>query len=147
LDASRPVPVITAIGLSPRVTATLKECNLDVDLPSIKLAKIDFRWVRAYEDGKPAFRKDGKPRMEKCYFVEWSQGIKHGCSRFADGGHCEACGKRIPSQRYVPIEATCKKQGLISMWIGCDCAKNIFGIKDAGIDKNATPESVSSHPR
>jgi hypothetical protein len=121
LDAARPLPVITPIGLSPRVTATLTECNLDLDLPSIRMAEIDPR--------------TGERVMVREYFVAWTKGIVHGRSRFAHGG-CEACGKSIPSGRFVPVEAHDKARNeLVSMWLGCDCARNIFGIKDVGIGK------------
>lgn len=140
LNAARPVPVITAIGLSPKVTATLTECGLDLDLPSIRMAKIEHYDQPAFnDDGTPKFHKNGERAMDRIYYVAWSEGIKHMRSRFAVAGGCEACGKRIPSRLFVPIEATCKKQGLISMWLGCDCARNIFGVKDVGLDKNAKP--------
>lgn len=139
LDKARPLPVITEIGLSPRVTITLKEMNLDIDLPSIKLAKIETRY-------RPAFGPDLKPivdpvtgqqMMEPYHVVVWTPGIKHGRSRFAGSG-CEACSKHIPSGRFVPIEARDLKSGdLVSFWIGCDCAANIFGIKDVGVNKEA----------
>lgn len=145
LDASRPLPVVTAIGLSPKVTKTLKDMNLDLDLPSIKLAKIDFRMVpklhmdpKGDKFGQEMIGRDGEVIMEREYFVSWSEGILHGQSRFtASMGQCEACGKGIPSGRFVPIEAFDKKRNnLVSMWLGCDCAKNIFGVKDIGLKKN-----------
>jgi len=142
LDSLRPLPSITSIGLSPKVTATLKECNLNLDLPSLKLAEIAFRFVQAVKWSKeqkkclPVFDKNGACVLEKEYYPKWTDGIVHGQSRFAGGRHCEACGKAIPSGRFVAIEGFDKKsKNLISMWIGCDCAKNIFGIKDVGISK------------
>jgi hypothetical protein len=162
LDAARPLPRVTAIGLSPKVTKTLTECNLDLDLPSIQMAKIEprqrpaFKWTKKRVPvvpevmdpytGKPATKevndklvpafKNGKRVMETYYIVVWSKGIVHGQSRFWGNGGCEACGKQIPSGKFVPIEAKDKKSGkLISMWLGCDCAANIFGIKDVGIEK------------
>lgn len=136
LDAARPKPVVTAIGLSPKVTKTLQECELDIDLPTIKPAEIEAFQVPVYRDGQPVLKADGTPATETAYRVKWSKGIKLGVSRFADDG-CEACGKSIPSQRFVPIEASCKRLGLIGMWVGCDCAANIFGVKDKGISKGA----------
>jgi hypothetical protein len=149
LDAARPVPKITAIGLSPKVTKTFQECGLDLDLPSIQMAKIDFYEVQAREyvtrfgvqEYALKFDLDDKPIMERVYFVKWSEGVLFDKSRFADKD-CQACGKNIPSGRYVPIEATCKKNGLVALWVGCDCAKNIFGIKDIGISKAAKPAEV-----
>ncbi len=123
LNAARPLPTITPIGLSPKVTATLTEMNLDIELPSIKMAEIE-----RYEF---TYIKDGKEVVGVEYLVKWTKDIKHGQSRFHSG--CQACGKNIPSGRFVPVEAVCKKNGLISLWLGCDCAKNIFGIKDVGV--------------
>lgn len=138
LDECRPVPVVTAIGLSRKVTTTLQECNLDIDLPTIKPAKISFYLEPWYDDqGVRKLNRKGQPAFKRIYFVDWSEGVQHGRSRFRAG--CQACGKRIPSGRYVPVEATCRKQGPISLWLGCDCARNIFGIKDIGIDRDAKP--------
>lgn len=139
LDAARPAPRVTAIGLSPKVTATITEMGLDLDLATIRMAKLDFYETPARDrDGEPVFARDGTPVMVRIYYVVWSKGIRHGLSRFAHCD-CEACGKRIPSGRLVPVEATCRKNGLVSLWLGCDCAANIFGIKDDGIDPKAAP--------
>lgn len=133
LDAARPLPVITAIGLSPKVTATLKECALDLDISSIKLAKIDSKVILATNP------KTGKVVEVTVYFVVWSNGIVHNRSRFARGGRCHACGKSIPSGRFVPVEAYDNaSEDLVSMWLGCDCAKNIFGIQDVGVQQEAS---------
>lgn len=138
LDECRPVPVVTAIGLSRKVTMTLQECDLDIDLPTIKPAKISFYLEPWYDkDGVRKLDWKGQPAFERVYYVDWSEGVQHGRSRFKQG--CQACGKRIPSGRYVPIEATCRRQGLVSLWLGCDCARNIFGVKDVGISRDAKP--------
>jgi len=142
LDESRKLPTMTPIGLSPRVNYTLKEMNLDIDLPSIRLADIDFNLVqKKYLDpknketyGQPMFNRDGRPVMEKEYYVKWSPNIHHNMGRFVGHGQCQACGKRIPSGMFVPVEAYDKKShSLISLMLGQDCASNIFGIKDEGI--------------
>lgn len=141
LDKARPLPTITAIGLSPKVTKTLTEMNLDLELPSIKIAKISF-YLKALldDDGKPVIDKvTGKPVMVPVYYVDWTPGTQMSLSRFA-GRDCEACGKTIPSQNFVPVEADCKKNGHIGLWLGTDCAKNIFGIKDVGISKEGPPD-------
>lgn len=137
LDAARPAPKVTPIGLSPKVTATLTEMNLDLDLASVKPAKIETRYRDAFlGDGSPKLNADGSRAREPYYFVVWSDGIHHGESRFGSSGRCEACNKHIPSGRFVPVEAKDKSSGkLISLWLGCDCAKNIFGIQDTGVEK------------
>ena len=140
LDEARPLPKITPVGLSPKVTSTLKECNLDLDLSSIRMADIAFRFVQDFkydekkEEWLPVILKDGSYSLAKEYYVKWTAGIAHNRSRFASFCHCHACGKKIPSGRFVPVEGFDKKKNqLISMWLGCDCAGNIFGIKDVGI--------------
>lgn len=143
LDSSRKLPTVTPIGLSPRVTHTLKEMNLDLDLPSISMAQISYNLIqKRYADpkspkyGSLMFNRFGEPVMEREYYVKWSPNIVHNLSRFSHGDRCHACGKPIPSGRFVPIEAHDKKSGnLISMWVGQDCARNIFGIKDEGMEK------------
>lgn len=137
LNVCRPLPVVTEIGLSPRVTATLTEMNLEVDLPSIKLAKIDSRMVPGFKrDGTPLLDRRGNRMMVPEYFVAWTPGTAMGMSRFSCGCRCEACGKSIPSGRFVPIEADDKKSGQhIGLWVGQDCASNIFGVKDAGMER------------
>jgi hypothetical protein len=136
LNSLRPLPVKTEIGLSPKVTTTLKEMNLDIDLPSIKMAKINYFFVpkRNLKTGEQLYGQNGECLLDHEYYVEWSEGIVHNQSRFNRFGYCQACGKNIPSGRFVPIEAKDKKSNnLVSFWVGCDCAKNIFGIKDEGI--------------
>jgi hypothetical protein len=138
LKDARPKPVVTAVGLSRKVTATLVEMNLEIDLPTIAPAEIEAYKVHARhpQTGEKLFKKDGvTPILETAYRVKWTKGIKLGQSRFYSG--CEACGKPIPSGRYVAIEADCKRNGRIGLWIGCDCARNIFGVKDLGIAKEA----------
>jgi hypothetical protein len=150
LDEQRPLPVKTEIGLSPKVTKTLKELNLDIDMSSIKPAKINYRLVPARYS--PFNTKEQKlfgkvivnetrngskySMLERDYYIDWTKGIVHGQSRFTHHtGHCEACGKNIPSWTFVPLEAKDKKSGqLVSLLAGCDCAKNIFGVKDIGIE-------------
>jgi len=135
LDDARPKPVLTKIGLSPKVTKTLQEMNLDIDLASIKYPEIAFRWVNKENvDGTPV-RKNGKYVMEKEYYVKWPKDIVHGASRFGNTSlFCEACGKHIPSGLFAPVQALDRKSGKhVSFWLGLDCARNIFGVKDVGM--------------
>lgn len=142
LNSLRPVPVITPIGLSPKVTTTLKEMNLDIDMQSIKYPKIGKEKVKASKDGVLLKDKYGRQVWDWRYFIKWTKGIKHNQSRFSDSMcHCEACGKMIPSGMFVPVEAKDNKSGnIISLWLGQDCAKNIFGVKDIGFkNRNSKP--------
>jgi hypothetical protein len=135
LLAARPAPVVTAIGLSPKVTKTLTEMYLDLDLATVTPAKIESyqEQARHAKTGALLFNKDGSPAMTIAYRVKWSEGTKIGLSRFRDG--CQACGKWIPSGQYVPIEADCRRSGRIGLWLGRDCAHNVFGVKDLGISR------------
>jgi hypothetical protein len=138
LNGLRPKPVITPVGLSPKVTKTLKEMNLDLELSTIKMAEIVSKQVPAIDSTfKPLFNSDGTRKMDTIWYVKWSKDIKLRATRFTSSRGCEACGRPIPSRRFVPVEAKDQVSGqLIGMWIGCDCAKNIFGIKDIGIAKD-----------
>lgn len=138
LYEARPKPVITTIGLSPKVTKTLKECDLDIELPTIKMPPLEKYYVQAIDkEGKPIVdHRTGKPVMDVRYRILWTKGVKFGEGRFGGSNGCQACGKPIPSGRFVPIEAQCKNKGLIALWIGCDCARNIFGVKDLGLTKD-----------
>jgi len=138
LDEARPRPVITPIGLSPKVTKTLQEMVLDIDVDTVEMAEIAFRMVQKTRiDGTFVFHR-GKPVMEKEYYVKWPAGCVHGASRFANSGsYCEACSKHIPSGLFVPVHAVDRKNGKrCSFWLGLDCAKSIFGIKDVGVRRN-----------
>lgn len=139
LDLMRPLPVVTKIGVSPTVTKTFTEMNLNLDLASIKLAEIAFRLVPWLDNkGNKAYKENGDLLMTREYYVKWSKGIKHGQSRFSAvrKHQCEACGHGIPSGNFVAVEAFDKNlNNQISLWVGCDCAKNIFGIKDVGIKR------------
>jgi hypothetical protein len=139
LDRIRPKPVITSIGLSPKVTKTLEEMDLDLDLSTLKIPPVEKIGEQPKIDrktGKPVLDRYGVPMMEDVYKVMWSVGTVFRLSRFAYAD-CEACGKRIPSNMYVPVEVDGSKDGKpvhAGLHIGVDCARNIFGIKDKGFN-------------
>lgn len=133
LDASRPLPVYTEIGVSPKVTETLLAIGLDLNLATRRMAPIGWRWEQDRDTSFALlFQSDGAPKMVKVYFVKWPPGTVFGSSRFSDRD-CEACGKRIPSGRFVPILIANNAGIEHGFWFGCDCARNVLGIKDAGI--------------
>lgn len=141
LKLARPRPVITPIGASPRVTATLKECNLNVDLATIKPAEIEaFKVQLRNKKHELVFDRDGSPVLVTAYRVKWSAGIALRVSRFQGGQHCELCGKFIPSCTFVAMEMTDKHTSgdrLIGMWVGRDCASTLLGVEDVGIVREA----------
>jgi hypothetical protein len=129
LNTARPKPILSEIKLSKRVTTTLKEMNLDIELSSLRYPDLK-RHERFVEDEK------GKKKKEVWYEIIWPEGIKHNKSRFSGGScNCQACGKYIPSGLFVPLYARDNKSGdLVSFLLGRDCASNIFSVKDVGIN-------------
>jgi len=127
LDASRPAPAITEIGLSPKVTATLRDVGLDLDLGTRRMCPLGWYWAPALDSGG---------RRKKVYYPKWPASTIHGSSRFA---HCDchACGKSIPSGKVVPVIVDDHAGTAHGFWLGRDCAANILGIKDAGISADA----------
>lgn len=137
LDKTRPLPKITKVGLSPKVTKTLQECNLDLDLSTITYPELEtFEMeVLVPVKNKKTGEVEMKWVMQEFQRPVWPKGTVHNQSRFAmNTNGCHACGKNIPSGRFVPFYAEDKKSGKkVSMWVGCDCAKKLFGIKDVGV--------------
>lgn len=133
LDAYRPLPSITEIGVSPRVTRTLDEMGMGAEEYSIKLAELERheKWVVELD----RYGNEIK-RLNVWYTVKWPKGIIHNKSRFSTlSRNCEACGKAIPSGNFVPMEMHRSDNSKFSMWVGTDCAKNLFGIKDVGVKR------------
>ena len=134
LDASRSAPVYTDLGLSPKVTETLRDAGLDLDLRTRRLCPLGWYWETATNDvGDAIIGSNGSPLRFKVYFPKWPEGTVFGSSRFS---HCDchACGKSIPSGKVVPVLVADKAGTTHGFWFGRDCAANILGIKDAGID-------------
>jgi len=139
LHAARPKPVLTKIGLSPKVTKTLKEMDLDIDISSIRMPPISYYMDQARDPKTQQllFNHDGSKKMERVYYVKWPAKTKFDATRFYQPGTCEACGKYIPSNMFVPILAEDNKtKKSVGMWLGCDCSRNIFGVKDIGMRRN-----------
>jgi hypothetical protein len=133
LDGSRSMPVYTEIGLSPKVSKTLQDAALDLDLTTRRMCPLGWRWVDKDDGlGNIVMGPDGKPLQVKFYFPDWPVGTVFGASRFAYCD-CEACGKSIPSKLVVPILVSDRAGRPLGFWFGRDCARNILGIKDAGI--------------
>lgn len=137
LEVARPKPVLTSINLSPKVTATLKECNLDLDLSTITYPELETFTMEVFVKVKnqKTGEFEGKWVEQEFQRPIWPKGTLHNQSRFSmNTNGCHACGKNIPSGRFVPFYAfDNKKKTNVSMWVGCDCGKNIFGIKDVGV--------------
>jgi hypothetical protein len=61
--------------------------------------------------------------------VQWAAGTKFD-SRFGGGYHCSLCSKAIPSGRFVPVTGRGADGVVHGMWVGEDCAKKFFGVKN-----------------
>lgn len=62
--------------------------------------------------------------------VQWAEGTKFD-SRFSDSSdQCQLCAKVIPSQRFCPVTGKGADGMIHGMWIGEDCAKKFFQIKN-----------------
>lgn len=134
LDKYRTLPVITEIGVSPRVTRTLEEMNMSAVGYKVKLAELERHeeWIKV-KNSKTGELVDF---LNIWYTVKWTKGIQHRKSRFGMlSCNCEACGKRIPSGRFVAMEMHKDNGETFSMWVGTDCASNLFGIKDVGVER------------
>lgn len=137
LQNARPKPVITKVGLSPKVTKTLKEMDLDLDLSTIQ-HPIVYRMVPLTDEKGKLIRDANKKKiMVLRPFVQFPDGTVFNMTRFSLKPHnCEACGKFVPSGMFTPLVAKDKKSGkLVGMWVGTDCGRNIFGIKDLGFNR------------
>ena len=137
LNSSRPVPVITDMGTSPKVLRTLKEMNLTMTVSTLKYPKVE----RKEKEYTYIDRISGeiKTKNHVYYDIVWEEGIKHNQSRFSGrsyNGHitCQACGKAIPSGMLVPFEGKDVNGQWLSILVGTDCAKSLFGATDVGID-------------
>lgn len=130
LDATRPKPVFTSIGVSPTVTKTLEDAGLDLDLSTIRICPI--RWEKVeYLD------KDGHTCYKWVGGLEFPEGTRHHRSRFAGPNaifdHCEACGHTIRNPfNWVPFVINGKNGTPYSLWTGRDCAETLFGVKMVG---------------
>lgn len=132
LDNAKPKPKLTEIKLSKRVTTTLKEMNLDIDLSSVSYPDLEEYFVKEDVLNKKTNKLEKK--KIKYYKILWPNGTKHHQSRFNGYCNCHACGKYIPSGLFVPLYATDNNSGnKVSFLLGRDCAQNIFNVKDVGI--------------
>lgn len=123
LDSLRPLPVKTEAGISPRVHDTLDFIGLEegLDLSTVRMPPIVY--VLKLINGKEKY-------IPK---IQWPFATQFGASRFtAYTGHCEACGKLIPSGDFLPVLIDTKKGTPLCMIVGRDCAKNLFGVKAEG---------------
>lgn len=129
LDASRPVPVFTVLGVSPTVTRTLEDLGVVGSVDTLRVCPIDWQEVERVDP------KTGKITYVRVGRLRWPPGTVHGASRHAHLGSftwCEACRHAIRNPwNWVPLLVD--KDGVPhSLWTGRDCARNLFGIDVKG---------------
>lgn len=127
LDARRPKPVIVCGTLSPTVAGNVGRA-MGVDLATIEVPEMITRWEE----------RTIKGQQVEVAVVEiiWPEGTRHGVSRFSYGtahnDQCHACGHAIRNAyNWVPLVARTAK-GPVSLWVGKDCAKKLFGCTVEG---------------
>lgn len=65
----------------------------------------------------------------KVGIVQWAVGTKFD-SRFGSGCNCALCSKTIPSGQFAPVTGKGADGVIHGMWVGMDCARKFFGIKN-----------------
>lgn len=130
LDNSRPKPVITTLGVSPTITATLKDMGVDGRPETVRVCPIEWHRITRIVDGVV--------RTVSVGYLTWPANTKHNASRFARlkraaGAPCQACGHSIRNGfNWVPLLIDDAQGTPHSLWVGRDCAHNIFGFKVTG---------------
>lgn len=127
LDATRPKPVFTSIGVSPTITQTLEEAGLKLRADTVRFCPTE--WIKVE-------RKNAKGVTETVWVMVlvWPAGTVHGSSRFHNyHGQCESCGHGIKNPyNWIPLLIDDEAGVPHSMWVGRDCSERIFGIKVKG---------------
>lgn len=143
LDATRPKPVFTAIGVSPTVTKTILETGLDLDLKTIRVCPMEFFRVEVVGTDKHG---QETRHWETRIRLLWPVGTRHNRSRFANGGgfsKCHACGHSIRNPfNWVPLLIDDKDGVPHALWVGRDCSESLFGIKVSVGDLKYTGDNL-----
>lgn len=148
LDATRPKPTVIMGTLSPTVVKNLGD-TLGISFASIRMPemKSEYRWIDVPMKG-------GGTKRVRIVWVEilWPEGTRHNCSRFSRGSRagnnqCEACGHAIKDPwNWLPLLAD-GPQGPMSLWVGRDCARKLFGVKiDDGVAQYKGRETFKAVP-
>lgn len=149
LDATRPKPVFTNLGISPTVTKTLAGLGFHgADQAKVEVCPIRWETVERTRGHNKLCKEgacvqgcsNGKKYWVQVGHLEWPEGTQHDCSRFADINtgrgrfeQCHACGHGIRNPwNWVPLVITSGVGAKYSWWVGTDCARTLFGIKVTG---------------
>jgi hypothetical protein len=123
LDATRPVPVFTNLGLSPTVTATVTTLGAT----SFTVCPMEYKTVEGID------AKTGRTVYKTVVILHWPEGTRHRTSKYANRTSCcEACGHRISNPyNWVPLVLETAHVPR-SLWVGRDCARNLFNVEVDG---------------
>jgi hypothetical protein len=122
LNAVIPPPVVTQMGASPTVTATLTSLGATAVAPCPR----EYTFVDRVDP------KTGQLKRHPVCRLLWPEGTQHGTSRFKGGCQCQACGHAIRNGfNWAPLVLT-TPDGPKSLWTGQDCARTLFGVDFGG---------------
>jgi hypothetical protein len=125
LDSRRPKPTIVCKTLSPLQLSNVGKA-LAVDLSNVEPCPMVMVWV---EQINPKTGKTYKITMPE---LKWPEGTRHGASKFSGGNKCESCGHAIKNPfNWCPLVGH-TPTGPISLWVGRDCAKDLFNCDVSG---------------
>jgi len=130
LNMSRPkITVRVMKTLSPLVAKNVGDA-MGVKLDTIEMPEVEYEWkwqMMMMIAGKPT-----KVRMLVGTII-WPKGTEHYRSRYAHkDSNCHACGHMISNPRnWIPLVAKTDSNP-VSLWVGRDCAKNLFGCEVEG---------------
>lgn len=129
LDMSRPkITVRVMKTLSPLVAKNVGEA-MGVKLDTIEMPEIKYEWRLRM------MMIAGKATQVRMLIgtIVWPQGTQHNRSRHAHkNSNCHACGHMISNAfNWIPLVAK-TDSGPVSLWVGRDCAKNLFGCEVEG---------------
>lgn len=127
LDATRPVPTFTTLGVSPTVTRTLTDLGVAGTATTVRVCPI--RW----EERQEVDQKTGRVRYFRVGFLNPPAGTVFEASRHAHGSGCHACGHAIRNQyNWCPLLVDDAAGTPYLLMVGRDCAQSLFGIKMTG---------------
>ena len=125
LDASRPIPEFTHLGVSLTLTATLEA------LKAQKVTVCPLKFVKVARH-----TPQGKLYYANVAICDWPQGTVHRTSRYQgtpQNEQCEACGHAIKNGfNWVPLIFWGKDGIQRSLWTGRDCAQRLYGVRMTG---------------
>lgn len=123
LDSTRPKPVIILGTLSRLVVGNLQKA-MGIAMETVEMPKIEYSWEVL-----------NGARIAVGHLV-WPDGTRHNQSKFSHGAgnhdQCHACGHAIKNAfNWIPLVAQ-TATGPVSLWVGRDCAKNLFNCDVKG---------------